>query len=1046
MRELDIRVTVQGADKAKQALAAVDREVDTLTKRFQAGDLTTAQYDQRLKILSQTETEAREKTAQLDRAVGGLSTTARAAEGPVTALRVAVGVLAADLVLKAARSAIVFGKEALLTSARVETLGSVAQFLGQQSGHTAGEIDALVAALVRQGITTGQANDTVIQLTRANLGLADATQLATVAQSLARATGENSSETLGRLIHGVQTLSPLMLRHAGVVIQLDQEYKEFAAAAGRTVESLSGQEKQQIALAAVLREGDRVMGVYGVTNESVGGKLQSMARHQEEASRAIGDVFKPALVLAVDVLTWFLQLVQRAPALFGTLGVVTISLAGAFTIFKGAAALGIISTTAMTTALGLLWPAVAVGATAFAAWKLGAWIGEITRATDAVEWLTGRLMGLSTAEIMATRTAREYAQSAQGQADVAAKQAQALETLEANARATTEASLALTLADAAAEQAALEHAEAMKKVAAALVKLNASVMPLEASLKLAHNQVVQGISAYERATVAARAVEGATVGIDAATQRLIPGLITVNGRLADLEQAGFPAAQTLYAIGEGATHAASGTRGLGDSFKSLFSGDFKAVFGDIGGFFKGGIKDIGKGVLEGLGSNILNAGLGLAMQGVKALGGAIADLFTGGEAARVRDLTGEVIRAAGGFDQLAVKIHAATGSQELFQALLDADTEAEYRKALEGINGALDQLAARLEALRGVAQDTAAKMGDLLSISPGLQAALDDVYNAQTPQEYADAMARVNDEVDEAISKQRAADAAFEALGFTFAQLPKTVRDQRLGAEFDQWGKHIDAAVDAGADLNFTIGKAGPELSRMVNIAATTGTEIPAHMRPVLEQAIVLGVLFDANGKKITDLSQAGVVFGDTYKDNATAVASAMDLVVEALERIIARLEALDGTTVDYTVRENYQAGERQRRGDTEGSTNADVLHTGGMIGAAAMTRILPFVPRAHRGLAVDERLIVAQTGEGILSRAGMQRVGGAEGLNALNQGGGRSLAPTDRLGGASLSTAALEAKVDELSATLTRQQQQQPYLIASAITSALQKARLRAA
>jgi hypothetical protein len=977
MRDLDITIRVD-ALRAKQELAAVDREVDTLTKRFAAGDLTTAQYDQRLKILSQTETEAREKTAQLDQAVGGLGKTTKAVEGPVTALRVAVGVLAADLVLKAARSAIVFGKEALLTSARVETLGSVAQFLGQQSGHTAGEIDALVAALVQQGITTGQANDTVIQLTRANLGLADATQLATVAQSLARATGENSSETLGRLIHGVQTLSPLMLRHAGVVVQLDQEYKEFAAAAGRTVESLSGQEKQQIALAAILREGDRVMGVYGVTNESVGGKLQSMARHQEEASRAIGDVFKPALVLAVDVLTWFLQLVQRAPALFGTLGVVTISLAGAFTIFKGAAALGIISTTAMTTALGLLWPAVAVGATAFTAWKLGAWIGEITRATDAVEWLTGRLMGLSTAEIMATRTAREYAQSAQGQADVAAKQAQALETLEANARATTEASLALALADAAAEQAALEHAKAIKKVEAALVTLNASVTPLEASLKLAHSQVITGISAYERATVAARAVEGATVGIDAATQRLIPGLITVNGRLADLEQAGFPAAQALYAIGEGATHAASGTRGLGDAFKSLFSGDFKAVFGDIGGFFKGGIKDIGKGVLEGLGSNILNAGLGLAMQGVKALGSGLGKLFgfIDSEADKARKLRTQLIGVAGGVDVIR---------DSAIRAGFDMDRLLNTRRVKD------------------------------------VQAAWDDLTAAIAFQEQA--MATLEQ--------------VAQKYGFTIQELGPAFAAQQLDKQAQELWQDFQLLTAAGVDTDAVLGRMQGSVNAFVQAALKTGTEIPLAMAPMLQRMVELGLLTDENGAIITDLEQTGVRFAETLSQG-------FDRVIEAVRELTAAITRELGPAIEDIPAVRVQT--YRDTIDTEGSTNGDVLHTGGMIGAAAMTRILPFVPRAHRGLAVDERLIVAQTGEGILSRAGMQRVGGAEGLNALNQGGGRSLAPTGRLGGASLSTAALEAKVDELSATLTRQQQQQPYLIASAITSALQKARLRAA
>jgi len=42
---------------------------------------------------------------------------------------------------------------------------------------------------------------------------------------------------------------------------------------------------------------------------------------------------------------------------------------------------------------------------------------------------------------------------------------------------------------------------------------------------------------------------------------------------------------------------------------------------------------------------------------------------------------------------------------------------------------------------------------------------------------------------------------------------------------------------------------------------------------------------------------------------------------------------------------------------------------------------------RAHSGLAIDEVPIIAQTGEGILSRQGMAALGGAPNLNRLNKG-----------------------------------------------------------
>ena len=52
-------------------------------------------------------------------------------------------------------------------------------------------------------------------------------------------------------------------------------------------------------------------------------------------------------------------------------------------------------------------------------------------------------------------------------------------------------------------------------------------------------------------------------------------------------------------------------------------------------------------------------------------------------------------------------------------------------------------------------------------------------------------------------------------------------------------------------------------------------------------------------------------------------------------------------------------------------------MHTGGMVWR-----------RAHTGLAIDEVPIIAQAGEGILSRRGMRRLG-LDGLHALNHGAG---------------------------------------------------------
>lgn len=61
------------------------------------------------------------------------------------------------------------------------------------------------------------------------------------------------------------------------------------------------------------------------------------------------------------------------------------------------------------------------------------------------------------------------------------------------------------------------------------------------------------------------------------------------------------------------------------------------------------------------------------------------------------------------------------------------------------------------------------------------------------------------------------------------------------------------------------------------------------------------------------------------------------------------------------------------------------LFHDGGAVQKAHTGGII----KAHEGLAVDEVPIIAQTGEGILSRRGMQALGGTGALNALNSGQG---------------------------------------------------------
>ncbi len=95
------------------------------------------------------------------------------------------------------------------------------------------------------------------------------------------------------------------------------------------------------------------------------------------------------------------------------------------------------------------------------------------------------------------------------------------------------------------------------------------------------------------------------------------------------------------------------------------------------------------------------------------------------------------------------------------------------------------------------------------------------------------------------------------------------------------------------------------------------------------------------------------------------------EVVQEALTQMIVKLTAIKALT--RTIFGGPLAGIASFLG----------FHEGGVVETAHQGKFI----KAHRGLAVDEVPIIAQTGEGILSRRGMNALGGEGALNALNGG-----------------------------------------------------------
>jgi hypothetical protein len=235
-------------------------------------------------------------------------------------------------------------KGVTLLAGRTENLQTIMENVGANAHYAAVELGVLERQVVRLGITTRHARESITLLARNNLDLSKTTQLARIAQDAAVIAGENSSRAFEKLAISVQRLDTRLLRNRGILINLRNLYQRMAIATGRvetTLAAMNDVYKQYTSL-------DRVI---------------------EQAKIKLGDQFIPVFQAVVDIIGWLAKgfeknysTVHALTAAFATLLTVTTSLAVALTALRYAWLA--FTATSMATPFG--WIAAGIGAVATA--------------------------------------------------------------------------------------------------------------------------------------------------------------------------------------------------------------------------------------------------------------------------------------------------------------------------------------------------------------------------------------------------------------------------------------------------------------------------------------------------------------------------------------------------------------------------------------------------------------------------------------------------------------------------------------------------------
>lgn len=190
-------------------------------------------------------------------------------------------------------------KGAVELAARYETLGIVLTTVGHAAGYTSGFLNNLTGALEKTGISMKESRQVVISMIQAHLDLSQATKLARVAQDAAVTANLNSSETLQRMVFGIQSSHAIILRSIGLNVSWEDSYKKLAVELHKMPDQLTENEKAQGRVNAVLEAGKTISGAYVSAMETAGKQMKSLERYTEDLKVKVGTLFLPAYTIGV---------------------------------------------------------------------------------------------------------------------------------------------------------------------------------------------------------------------------------------------------------------------------------------------------------------------------------------------------------------------------------------------------------------------------------------------------------------------------------------------------------------------------------------------------------------------------------------------------------------------------------------------------------------------------------------------------------------------------------------------------------------------------
>ena len=299
-------------------------------------------------------------------------------------------------------------------------------------------------------------------------------------------------------------------------------------------------------------------------------------------------------------------------------------------------------------------------------------------------------------------------------------------------------------------------------------------------------------------------------------------------------------------------------------------------------------------------------------------------------------------KSAGGFDALhkQMEILGADGERlwiQLTQGTKKGD-KAGAQKVIDEITKSLDaakQKDAQFNTTLGQTLSQIQKWGG--GVSGALRPYLDGLAKAgRLTQENANLLSSMTD--DGKVTWEQLSDAVGR-YGGDISKLPGTFQDARMHDSWQQIIDDMDLFERGGVSANDALDLMAGKISDLVNQSVKFGTEIPANMKPWVEQLIASGKLVDDDGNKITDIGK--LKFGETLQTSLQNLNDTLKTLIETFQKVPGAVNAIP-KDVTTTVHTRYETSGIKPPYD--GSTPPEETSTAATGGYVGMGRVLPFL------------------------------------------------------------------------------------------------------